>query len=369
MCYTVIIPRSVLPIQKGWLFMKAQKLPSGRYRTQIVIGKDENGKRIVKNFVANTAFEAERLAVEYRTKFGFGSSIYDLTVSGAISKYIASRTNTVSPVTIKTYRKIMDTRLQSIMDKRITELRVPDLQNAVNDDAARLSGKSISEAVSLVQAALTFQGIETNFKKRITVPKSKRKKKLLPPLEVIMSTISGTKYELGCLLAMWLSLRISEVRGLRYSDISKDGRWLIVQRSIVYTDGEDIFNDFNKTEDSTRDIPLPKELYDMIMAQPRKSDDDYIVPLGYNCLYKGFHRLMKQQGYDMRFHDLRGVFATTLKGLEIPDEYVQSLGGWSNPTTMYKHYVRTLTEKEEKYQAKIDKLFSGLLDETRDEKA
>ena len=72
---------------------------------------------------------------------------------------------------------------------------------------------------------------------------------------------------------------------------------------------------------------------------------------------------MAKQGYDMKFHDLRAVFATTLKALRIPDDCVQSLGGWSNPTTMYKHYVQTLSSEEEKYQEQIDTYFSGMLDE------
>lgn len=249
------------------------------------------------------------------------------------------------------------------MDKKIVELTVPDVQMAVNIDATRLSGSTISKAVSLVQVALAFQGIYTNFKKRVTFPKSRKKKKLLPPPEVIIRTIRGTKYELGCLLAMWLSLRISEVRGLQYGDISKDGKWLSVQRSVVYANGVDYHNDFNKTEGSTRTVRLPKYLYEMIMSQQHKSDSDPIVPLGYNCLYKGFRNLMAAQGYDMRFHDLRAVFATTLKSLHIPDDYVQQLGGWSNPTTMYRHYVQTLSSEEEKYQQQIDRYFSGMLGE------
>ncbi|MBO4865563.1 MAG: site-specific integrase [Ruminococcus sp.] len=345
--------------------MKAQKLPSGRFRTQVIVGKDANGKRISKSFTADTAFASEKMAMDYVSRYGAGQAIYRMTVAGAINQYIESRTNTVSPVTIQTYKMIRDTRLQAIMDRKITELSVPDVQLAVNVDAARLSGKSISEAVSLLQAALTFQGIETNFKKRVTFPKSRQKKKLLPPPEIIIRTIKGTKYELACLLAMWLSLRISEIRGLQYGDISKDGKWLSIQRSIVYSNGVDHHNDFNKTEGSTRTVSLPKELYEMIMVQPHDSDTDPIVPHGYNCLYKGFRRLMAAQGYEMKFHDLRAVFATTLKGLQIPDDYVQHLGGWSNPTTMYKHYVQTLTSEEEKYQKQIDEYFSGALDTGR----
>lgn len=343
--------------------MKATKLSSGRYRAQLVVGHDADGKRIVKSFTADTAWEAEKMALEYKAKYGIGQNVSNMTVAGAISIYINARTNSVSPITIETYQRIRDTRLQSLMEKKITELTVQDVQVAVNIDAARLSKKSLTEAVSLMQSALGFQGIDTNFKKRVTFPKSMKKKKMLPPPSEVIKEIKETKYELGCLLAMWLSLTVSEVRGLKYSDISKDGKWLTVQRTIVYHDGKDHYNDFTKAEGRTRTVSLPKELYDKIMAQPHESDDEYIVKLGYNCLYKAIRRIMAKAGYKMSFHNLRAEFATTSNALNIPDNYIQSIGGWSNPITMYKHYIHELTSEEQKYQRKINEFFSKLLKE------
>ena len=344
--------------------LKAKRLSSGRYRAQLIVGHDSNGKRIVRSFTADSAWKAEKQALDYKKKYGIGQSVSDMTVAGAMNFYIMSRTNTVSPITIETYQRIRDTRLQSLMDTKITDLTVQDVQIAVNIDAARLSKKSLTEAVSLMQSALAFQGIDTNFKKRITFPKSMRAKKILPPPEDVIKEIKGTKYELACLLAMWISLTISEVRGLKFSDIkhTKNGIWLTVQRTIVYHDGKDHYNDFTKAEGRTRTVSLPNELYSMIMAQPHESDDEYIVPLGYNCLYKAIHRIMAKAGYEMSFHNLRAEFATTSNALKIPDNYIQSIGGWSNPTTMYKHYIRELTSEEQKYQAKINGYFAGLLD-------
>ena len=42
--------------------MKAKKLSSGSYRTQVVAGIDGNGKRIVKSFTADTEWEAIKMA-------------------------------------------------------------------------------------------------------------------------------------------------------------------------------------------------------------------------------------------------------------------------------------------------------------------
>ncbi len=212
---------------------------------------------------------------------------------------------------------------------------------------------------------LSYHDVDLRLKKKIVCPRVRRKIKTLAPALTVINIVKGTEFELACLLAMWLSLRIGEIRGLRYSDIMENGQFLAVQREIVYTGGKDVLNEYNKTDISTRVIPLPQTLYKMITAQSHKSDDEYIVPLGYNCLYKGFRRLMAEAGFKMSFHNLRAMFATISNALKIPDNYIQSIGGWSNPTTMYKHYIRELTSEEQKYQAQINGYFSGLLKENQ----
>ncbi len=82
--------------------MKATKLKSGRYRTQLAVGHDSSGKRIVKSFTADTAWEAEKMALDYKASYGIGMAQKDITVEAALNQYIESRTNTASPVTIRT---------------------------------------------------------------------------------------------------------------------------------------------------------------------------------------------------------------------------------------------------------------------------
>lgn len=347
--------------------MRSQKLPSGNYRAQLVVGHSAGGRRIVRSFTRPTAWEAEKAALDYKAKYGIGAAVHELTVRTAITQYISVHAYNSAQSTKNKYARICNTRLQSIMDIRITELRVIDVQNAVNADSAHLGAKSVKDSVDLLCAALSFHDIELRLKKKIVYPKTRRKIKALAPAGAVINIVKGTELELPCLLAMWLSLRISEIRGLKYSDITEDGRFLIVQREIVYTDGKDAENDYNKTEKSTRTLPLPRPLYDKIISQPHTSDEEHIVPLGYNCIYKGFKKLMAKTGYDMTFHSLRAVFASTLHSMGVPDKYIEALGGWSNPTTMHKHYVYTLPSEEQKYQQKIDAFFAGLLDKHADD--
>lgn len=341
--------------------MKASKLPSGNYRTQVVVGLNEKGKRIVKSFTAATEWESLKLAAEFMENNAIGIDYKNMTVYQAFSQYINSRSNILSPSTIRGYQNIQRYRLQLIMDIKIGNLRLNDVQRAVNYDAVRLGRKSLKSALSLLKSVLELQDITINIKK-ITIPQERPKSVELPPVDKLFKVIIGSELELPCMLAAWLSLRISEVRGLKFSDISADGKYITVQRSKICLDNRDVVREQNKTVDSTRTLPLPPYLYNMIKKVPHNTEDDYIVPLRYEYIRKHFKKLMEDNGFSITFHKLRHEFATVLNDLGIPDEYIQKLGGWSSDIIMKSVYTHTTSYKEIEYQKIIDGYFNGIID-------
>lgn len=243
------------------------------------------------------------------------------------------------------------------------QLTLNEIQRAVNLDAKRLSHKSLKASLSLLKSALAVQGVDINIK-RITLPPKKKKQVVLPEVSEIMKLIVGTDLELPCLLAMWLSLRISEVRGLQFRDVSPDGKTITVCRARMYFDGKEVLRDCNKTYESTRTNALPPYILHLIQQVPHEWDHDFIVPLGYNYINVHFRNLMKNAGYDLSFHKLRHAFATTLNDLGIPSNYIQKLGGWSIDNIMKSVYTHTTSAKETEYQQKIDAFFMDAIGES-----
>ena len=180
-------------------------------------------------------------------------------------------------------------------------------------------------------------------------------------MEEVLGWIIGTDLELPCLLAMWLSMRISEVRGLQFRDIAPDGKSLSVCRAKLYFDGKDILRDCNKTYESTRLNSLNPYLLELIRNVPHDHEDDFIVTLSYPYIWKHFKQLTKAHGYDMTFHKLRHEFATTLNDLGIPADYIQKLGGWATDNVMKAVYTHTTSAKEVEYQRKIDDYFMSII--------
>ena len=134
--------------------------------------------------------------------------------------------------------------------------------------------KSIAEAVNLVIAALKMYGVQTEF--NVTLPARKPVIKNLPTAQQVIRMVHGSNIELPCLLALWLSLRISEVRGLQFRDLN--GNLLTVQRSKLRIGSDDVVRDVNKTVSSTRQLVVPEYLMQLILAVPHEREDDFIVP-------------------------------------------------------------------------------------------
>ena len=246
------------------------------------------------------------------------------------------------------------------MKIKATALNNLKLQKAVNDEAKTLSSKSLKDAKCLIISALRLYGFNTAF--NVTLPPKVKKHKNIPSAPEVMKIIKGTPVELPCLLAMWLSLRMSEVRGLKFKDL--ENGVLHIQRSKLVVGGKDVVREVNKTESSTRSIALPEYLVSLIESVPHKSDDEFIIKDGYYGLLGKYKRLMKSNGLDTRFHDLRAVNASVMLLLGIPDKYAMERGGWSTPSVLKSVYQHTFSDERKLVDKRIDDYFNSLIVDT-----
>lgn len=333
----------------------AKKLKSGTWRIEVYIGRDENGKKIRKYITAPTRWEAEKLADEYIKNEKHKTPTF--SVGDAISGYIDLKRNVLSPSTINGYEIVRRNRLKSLMVIDVTDVNNITMQRAISEDSRTVGRKTIKEAVNLVLAALKMYGIKVDL--NVTLPPKKAIIRELPEPVVVLKAIKGSDVELACLLAIWLSLRMSEVRGLQFRDI-KDGK-ILVRRSKIFFAGEDHIRDFNKTYSSTRAIRLPEYIQKMIDDVPHNSDEDFIIDMDYQTIARHFKKLLMAEGYDMHFHDLRHLNASVMLALGIPDKYAMERGGWSTNQTMKNVYQHVFQSDRERADIIIDAYFNELI--------
>ena len=330
-------------------------MPSVNWRVQVFLGTNADGKKMKKSITAPTRWQAEMLAAEFLETVQTARSKF--TVAQAVRGYIDSKKNVLSPSTVYCYEIILKNRLQMLMPLDIHEVDSFVMQRAINEEAATKTRKTIAEARNLIGAALKMYGVNPQW--NVTLPPKVPKVNELPTAEQVIRMIRGTEIELPCLLAMWLSLRMSEVRGLQFGDI-KDGV-LTIQRSKLYLGTQDVIRDLNKTYNSTRRLVVPAYIQSLIDRIPHQSETDFIVPLGYKYIKNHLTKLAKANGYQLTFHQLRHLNASIMLMLGIPDKYAMERGGWSSNGVLKSVYQHTFSAERKLVDERIDSFFNDLL--------
>lgn len=342
----------------------AQELPSGSWRCRVY---DKELKKQV-SFISKLPdkagkAEAETMAREYilgkRQKREKGK-----TVGEYIDEYIDLKENILSPTTINEYRRMRKALLTDVCDIYLSELTQKDVQEMVNRLALTKQPKTVRNAHGLLVSTLNVYAPDMRL--RTTLPKLQKKIKQLPDVKDVLKAIIGTDVELPCLLAIWSSLRMSEIRGIKKSDVNKN--ILTIQRARVRVRKEDILKNSTKTFDSTRIIRLPAYIRHLINQVP--DDKEYLYERTGQTLYSRFEHLLKINGVTphMSFHDLRHLDASIMLSLGVPDKYAMERGGWSSPHIMKSVYQHTFSAEREAVEDKIDNYFYDIIKSIENEK-
>lgn len=335
----------------------AKQLPSGSWRVRIY---DNDLKKQV-SFTSQLQgkagkAEAELMAREYqlgkKQKKEQGK-----TVGECIDDYISTKENILSPSSIDSYRRIKRNSLAELCDIPVSDLTALDVQKHINKLSLTKSAKTVCNAHGFLVSVLNVYAPELHI--RTTLPKKQKRIKQLPNVADVMRAVHGTDIELPCLLAMWCSLRLSEVRGAKKKDI-KNGV-LTISRTIVTVDGEHIEKESTKTIESTRQIKLPEHILRLVDALP--AEQEYLTTYTHSMIYKRLVTYLDKAGVErICFHDLRHLNASVMLALGIPDKYAMERGGWSTSNIMKSVYQHTFSAEREAADRKIDDYFSSVLD-------
>lgn len=340
-----------------------KKLPSGNWRVQFQI----DGKRY--SVTAETKSQAKEDAEEKAKKIFAGieeKSKSPFTVEKAIAQYILTKEKVLSPTMVRSYKAMQKKMLQSIMKTKLSELTQDDIQSAVGEDF--INGKSpkyIRNAHGLLTAVL--KEYRPNFVTNTRLPQKKKQEIVLPSesdIQKIWTAAKGSTYELPILLASWLGLRKSEIRGLKFSDV-KDGR-IHIQRALVRTETGH-FEKGTKTISGDRWIVLPETISKLIEAQEHSSDDEYIVKISETTILESFHRICEKAGVEScRFHDLRHFAASEAMALGVPDKYSMHRMGHATDNMLKRVYQHTMEDQEMKFSKIIDEKMESLYNLPKD---
>ena len=325
---------------------KAKKLPSGNWRVQAY----SNG--IHKSFTAPTKKEAELKAINWQSGQTRIYKTNNVTLKEAAEKYIECRQSVVSPVTIETYNGYLKRYLLDLQSKPIQNITENTLQTAFNELSSNLSPKTVKCVYAFFSAVFKQYNIEHKiilpkvYKKIYNVPDKEQSKKLL-------EAVKGHYIEVPVNLALRCGMRISEIRGLKFSNVKNN---TITVDNVIVTIGDKTIEKSPKSSAGVRMFPIPQDISDMIDKLPH--DTEYITKHSDKAINKSLHIICRKNGIqEFTVHELRHGFASAMALLGIPEHYAMAIGGWDTSDTMHKIYMQTFDKSKMEFSQKINKYF------------
>lgn len=342
----------------------AKKLPSGSWRVQAYSHTDPvTGKKVYRSFVAPTAKEANFLAAEFYLTKHKKTDCAKTSLQDAYAMYINSKSNVLSPNTIREYKRSASADFQELMHLPIEKITYQMVQNAINKEAMRCSPKTVRNKFGLFSAVVGQFGVKFETRgagSRISLPQTQKKSIKVPTQEEINKiypVVQGTVMEVPFLLASQLGLRAGEIAGLKLSDVDPENNTISIRRSLAYT-GERFVLKQPKTYAGTRAVPCHKQIIDILLnTTPYKEivpGEDLLIGLHTNDITHRWEHILKAAGIErFNFHALRHYFASQALLQNMPRRYVAELMGHGSSKMLDQVYEHTFAAEKNKMSEKM----------------
>ncbi len=335
---------------------KPKKTKWGTWTTRVLDYREADGTPHYKRITKPTKAECELAAMLFKTDEKRKRPRHAMTVGDACDKYI-DLCSVLSPVTVDGYRKDRRNGFPHLMDVPVDDLTEILVQDAINTEACRMgrrgpiSAKTLANEWGLISASL-WRICRLRFD--VTLPKRQKHIKEYPEPAEVIAAVRGTSIELPCMLALWLSFTVSEIRGLMWSDLSGDT--ITINRVIVDVGTVPTIKQNAKTEARLRRHRVPPYILELLEKADHSSE--FIVPLNHNQLYGRFRNIMDAAGLGITFHDLRHLSASVMLQLGVPEKYAMERGGWASPNVMRSVYQHTFSSQRRAVDDLVDGYFA-----------
>lgn len=342
---------------------KPRRLSSGNYFIQMRLG----GESV--SVTAPTSKECTREASYIKAEYLAGKrapkqepveEVKLPTLSSLIDQYINSKSNTLSPSTVRGYRAIQKNRFKATMERSVSDITEDEWQSITNKEAALCSPKTLKNSFAFIRTVLQS---EAKIKiPEVTLPGSvSNETAFLTPDEIklFVEAVKDTKYAIPTLLAL-SSLRISEIYALQWENIAKNPKFVRVAGAVVLDEDHRFTKKKqNKNSSSTRNVPI--FIPELAAAIERdRQPSGRVVTMKQNTLRLGIHKICKEAGItDVTVHGLRHSFASLAYHLRIPERIAMEIGGWANINTMQKVYTHIAKSDISRYQTELQNFYSG----------
>ena len=344
---------------------KAKKLPSGNWRALVYTGNDRNGKRQYKSFTAPTKKAAEYAAAEYVLNRKMDNQAENLSFQKSSDHYIESKSNLLSPSTLRGYRIMQRNAYPLLLDQPLGKLAVNDLiQRQMNENAAVYSAKSLLNQFGFITAVMRYFKYNID-SKGITLKPSEDRPIPVPTKrdaeQIVKLLQQAPEIECQVLLALTCSLRQSEIAAITPFDVN--GRVIRVHGARIPDENNKlVYKETNKSKAGTRTVIMPDYLAAKMARRCLEVKEGWLFQTTPGQVLYRFKKLLKANKMPLyTIHSLRHCFAAIMHAQHVPDKYVMEMGGWSSDYVLKKVYQYTFAEEAAKAKEEVNDYFDGLL--------
>lgn len=360
---------------------RPKKGKDGKYHKQAYIGKRADGTSIYKRFSDTDWHNLILQIAQYKSDFKAGLIQPDtpaLTLGDAMDKYIdtcriLSRTDDFSHATIPGYMAIRKNAFQDLMDKRITEITVDDVQTSLEKRMTQnsertgkpLTVKTIRNEYYLLKPVLEKYAPALNLKP-IKLPKRKKRRRLVlenadAPLILKCAYEMHPEFFVYTLLTMNTGMRPSEVYALRWGDLSAEPQIALIDKQKLLYGEINIskartMNEFRvyeekvtKTEAGERVLTHDWSMFETIYSVlPRGEDDAQMLKMNPRQQQYYWDKLRTALGMpkERRFYDLRHYHCSVMVAKGAPEDYIAADMGHSTIQMAHDVYIEIIGEKQ-----------------------
>lgn len=348
---------------------EARKLPSGTWFIQLRLG----GESIPVTAGSERACvrEAQAIKAEYlagkRKPKEQEEEKGVITLTAAMDNYINSKSNTLSPSTIRGYRKNQKYRFQSIMNVDVEALAnkmEKERQIIVNDEAALCSPKYLKNAFGFLKGVIRYSTGKMMPEVKLSAPVPSERAFLMPDeILLFVNAIKGTFFEIPALLAL-SSMRIFEIQALQWENFPKNPDFIQTTGAVVLdSDNKLTKKKQGKNVTSARNVPILIPSLKEAIERERKPSGP-VMEITQDRLRENVHKVCIRNGLtDVSIHGLRHSFASLAYHLRMPEKIAMEIGGWSDPGTMNKIYTHIAKSDITRYQTEMAAFYSGKTEE------
>lgn len=321
--------------------MTIEKLKSGSYR----IRQMYQGKLYL---VTLPYKPSKREAIDLMAeKLKESDALINGSFGAAAREYVEIKKNVLSVRTVREYLLYIHQLPTWFTMINMGKLNQADIQRCVNELTVNHAPKTVRNYHGFISAVLSVY--KPSLKLSTTLPQRVLNEPYIPSEKEVKQILEYTRdnnpFFYVALTLATMGLRRSEICALTLSDLDVDNMLHINKALVENVDKEWVIKS-TKTEKSSRVIPVPQELADIIRDQ------------GY--IYKGYPNsisdyLMSVQAKlgipKFSMHKLRHFFCSKLLSQNVPMKDIMYLGGWSTDSTIkqvYGHAMKTKTDEGKK---------------------